>query len=202
MTNIVKNNSKGYGYNYASLADLVLHLEKNNKTMPRMRIGVEYDPNGKRFEFIEYLGKDGWERGATIVIPDGKGMNAAQLYASGVTYAKRVTLQLAEGLATTDDELVEDIDANGERKTAQTSGKAPKKKKEEVITPELAEQMKDVDEMRKQMFAELATAEQKRLIQERYTKAEIMKMLGRMNKTLDQLTLEEAKKMLEARSGK
>ena len=203
MTNIVKNNSKGYGYNYASLADLVLHLEKAGKSMPKMRINVEYDPNGKRYEFLEYQGKDGWERGATIVIPDGKGMNAAQLYASGITYAKRVTLQLAEGLATTDDELVEDIDDKGERKTAQTSGKAPKRKKaEEAITPELETQMADVAEMRKAMFAELATPEQKNNIQILYTKAEIMKMLGRLNKSLEQLTFEEAQKMIDARSTK
>lgn len=206
MSNIVQNNSKGYGYNYASLADLALHLEKNGKKIPQMRTAVEYTPDGRRFEFIEYLDEkqNAWTRGATIVIPDGKGMNAAQLYASGVTYARRVTLQLAESLATTDDSLVEDIDDKGERKTAQTAEKAPKRtKKQEVITPEVEKQMAEVAEMRKQMFAEdLATDEQKRLIKERYTSAEIMKMLGRMNKTIDQLTLSEAKKMLEARSGK
>ena len=206
MSNIVQNNSKGYGYNYASLADLALHLEKNGKKIPQMRTAVEYTPDGMRFEFIEYLDEkqNAWTRGATIVIPDGKGMNAAQLYASGVTYARRVTLQLAESLATTDDSLVEDIDDKGERKTAQTAEKAPKRtKKQEVITPEVEQQMAEVAEMRKQMFAEdLATDEQKRLIKERYTSAEIMKMLGRMNKTIDQLTLSEAKKMLEARSGK
>ena len=206
MNNIVQNNSKGYGYNYASLADLALHLEKNGKKIPQMRMAVEYTPDGKRFEFIEYLDEkqNTWTRGATIVIPDGKGMNAAQLYASGVTYARRVTLQLAESLATTDDSLVEDIDDKGERKTAQTAEKAPKRtKKQEVITSEVEKQMAEVAEMRKQMFAEdLATDEQKRLIKERYTSAEIMKMLGRMNKTIDQLTLTEAKKMLEARSGK
>lgn len=103
-----------------------------------------------------------------------------------------------EDLPEADDEVIE------EKKTAQTAEKAPKRtKKQEVITPELKQQMADVAEMRKQMFAEdLATDEQKRLIKERYTSAEIMKMLGRMNKTIDQLTLSEAKKMLEARSGK
>ena len=84
-----------------------------------------------------------------------------------------------------------------------TQTKAPRKKKaEEVITPELEQQMKDVEELRGMMFADRVTDEQKRLIQERYTKAEIMKMLGRLNKTLDQLTQDEAKKMLEARPSK
>lgn len=205
MSNIVQNNSKGYGYNYASLADLALHLEKNGKKIPQMRTAVEYTPDGRRFEFIEYFDEKqkAWTRGATIVIPDGKGMNAAQLYASGVTYARRVTLQLAESLATTDDSLVEDIDDKGERKTAQTAEKAPKRaKKQEVITPELEQQMTDVEEMRKMMFADRATDTQKQLIRERYSGAEIMKMLGRMKKTLDELTQDEAKKMLEARPGK
>lgn len=205
MTNIVQNNSKGYGYNYASLADLALHLEKNGKKIPQMRTAVEYTPDGRRFEFIEYLDEkqNAWTRGATIVIPDGKGMNAAQLYASGVTYARRVTLQLAESLATTDDSLVEDIDDKGERKTAQTAEKAPKRtKKQDVITPELEQQMTDVEKMRKMMFADRATDTQKHLIRERYSGAEIMKMLGRMKKTLDELTQDEAKKMLEARPGK
>lgn len=208
MTNIVQNNSKGYGYNYASLADLALHLEKNGKKIPQMRTAVEYTPDGRRFEFIEYLDEkqNAWTRGATIIIPDGKGMNAAQLYASGVTYARRVTLQLAESLATTDDLLVEDIDDKGERNTAQTAEKAPKRtKKQDVITPEYEQQKAEVEEMRKAVFAqteEKATDEQKRLIKERYTSAEIMKMLGRMNKTIDQLTLSEAKTMLEARPGK
>ena len=56
--------------------------------------------------------------------------------------------------------------------------------------------------MRKAMFAERATPEQKNNIQILYTKAEIMKMLGRLNKSLEQLTFEEAQKMIDARSTK
>lgn len=100
-----------------------------------------------------------------------------------------------EDLPEADDDAVID-----EKKTAQTAKKAPKRAKEEIITPELQEQMNDVAELRKQMYVELATPEQKRLILERYTTAEITKMLSRMGKTMDALTLDEAKKMLEARA--
>ena len=114
-------------------------------------------------------------------------------------------------VATGDDALIEDIDDKGERKTAQTAEKAPKKRARTlelrpedmgIITPELEQQMTDVAKMREMMFANRATDTQKQLIRERYSGAEIMKMLGRMKKTLDELTQDEAKKMLEARPGK
>lgn len=197
MNKVIKKNSKGYGYEYASLADLV----EQGCAMPHMKIEIE---DGKQFLWFYDESLKEWLRGAEIVIPEMAKANAAQRYGAALTYAFRYVTQMFNRVATGDDALIEDIDDKGERKTAQTAEKAPKRtKKQEVITPEVEKQMADVAEMRKQMFAEdLATDEQKRLIKERYTSAEIMKMLGRMNKTIDQLTLSEAKKMLEARSGK
>ena len=194
MNKIIKKNSKGYGYEYASLADLV----EQGCVMPKTKIELE---DGKQFLWFYDEQLKEWLRGAEIVIPEMKA-NKAQQYGAALTYAFRYVTQMFNRVATGDDALIEDVDDKGERKTAQTSGKAPRKKKEEVITPELEQQMADVEELRKVMFVDLATAEQKRLIQERYTQAEIMKMLGRMKKTLDELTLDEAKKMLEARPGK
>ena len=195
MNKIIKKNSKGYGYEYASLADLV----EQGCVMPKTKIELE---DGKQFLWFYDEQLKEWLRGAEIVIPEMKA-NKAQQYGAALTYAFRYVTQMFNRVATGDDALIEDVDDKGERKTAQTSGKAPRKRKaEEVITPELEQQMKDVAELRGMMFADRATDEQKRLIQERYTKAEIMKMLGRMNKSLEQLTLDEAKKMLEARPGK
>lgn len=197
MNKVIKKKSSGYGYEYASLADLV----EQGCAMPHMKIEIE---DGKQFLWFYDESLKEWLRGAEIVIPEMAKANAAQRYGAALTYAFRYVTQMFNRVATGDDALIDDIDDKGERKTAQTAEKAPKRtKKQEVITPEVEKQMAEVAEMRKQMFAEdLATDEQKRLIKERYTSAEIMKMLGRMNKTIDQLTLSEAKKMLEARSGK
>lgn len=197
MNKVIKKKSSGYGYEYASLADLV----EQGCAMPHMKIEIE---DGKQFLWFYDESLKEWLRGAEIVIPEMAKANAAQRYGAALTYAFRYVTQMFNRVATGDDALIEDIDDKGESKTAQTAEKAPKRtKKQDVITPELEQQMTDVAEMRKQMFAEdLATDEQKRLIKERYTSAEIMKMLGRMNKTIDQLTLTEAKKMLEARPGK
>lgn len=196
MGKVIKKNSKGYGYEYASLADLV----EQGCEMPHMKIELE---DGKQFVWFYDSELKEWLRGAELVIPEMAKANAAQRYGAALTYAFRYVTQMYNRVATGDDSLIEDVDANGERKTPQTAEKAPKRtKKQDVITPELEQQMAEVEDLRSVMFASLATDEQKRLIQERYTKAEIMKMLGRMNKTLDQLTLDEAKKMLEARPGK
>ena len=195
MNKIIKKNSKGYGYEYASLADLV----EQGCVMPKTKIELE---DGKQFLWFYDEQLKEWLRGAEIVIPEMKA-NKAQQYGAALTYAFRYVTQMFNRVATGDDALIEDVDDTGERKTAQTSGKAPKRKKaEEVITPELETQMADVAEMRKAMFAQLATPEQKNNIQILYTKAEIMKMLGRLNKSLEQLTFEEAQKMIDARSTK
>lgn len=195
MNKIIKKNSKGYGYEYASLADLV----EQGCVMPKTKIELE---DGKQFLWFYDEQLKEWLRGAEIVIPEMKA-NKAQQYGAALTYAFRYVTQMFNRVATGDDALIEDVDDKGERKTTQTSGKAPRKRKaEEVITPELETQMADVAEMRKAMFAQLATPEQKNNIQILYTKAEIMKMLGRLNKSLEQLTFEEAQKMIDARSTK
>ena len=99
MSKVVRNASKAYGYNYASLADLA----NNEIDIPKMRTVV--DEFG---EFVEYLDDDGiWQRGARVVVPEMKGMNAAQAYGSALTYARRHTVQLAKSVATTDDQNIE-----------------------------------------------------------------------------------------------
>lgn len=109
---IIKAASKGYNYNYASLADIA----KAGKTIPKMRI--KPTDNG---DYIEYLDSDGeWQIGAKIVIPEMAKSNEAQKYGAAVTYARRVTAQLALSLVCEDDDKVEthskdDEKANEER---------------------------------------------------------------------------------------
>lgn len=102
MNNIVKNSTQGYGYKYASLADIA----EQGYEIPLMKTGTE---NGK--EYVYWLRKNNdqeeWLRGAEIVIPQSKGMNDAQIYGSALTYARRYTVLMADMLATDDDVLVE-----------------------------------------------------------------------------------------------
>lgn len=96
---IIKNASTGYGYHYASLADFA----RQDVDIPVMRTVVN-----EFGEFVEYKDSDGeWQRGARVVQMDMKGMNAAQAYGSALTYARRYTVALANGIATDDDDEIE-----------------------------------------------------------------------------------------------
>lgn len=100
---IIKAASKGYNYNYASLADIA----KAGKKIPKMRV----KPTGDG-DYIEYLDDDGeWQIGAKIVIPEMTKSNEAQKYGAAVTYARRVTAQLALSLVCSDDDKIETHDA-------------------------------------------------------------------------------------------
>ena len=98
--NIVANDSKAYGYNYASLSDIV----KQGFTIPKMKTGTENER-----EYVYYYDTEikEWIRGAEIVIPEMKGSNQAQKYGSAITYARRYTCHLALQLACDDDKKVE-----------------------------------------------------------------------------------------------
>lgn len=99
MSEIVKNASAGHGYHYASLADFA----RQKVEIPKMRVLA--DEFG---EFIEYFDDNEWQRGARIVIPgENRAMNAAQAYGAALTYARRYTVALAQGVATDDDDAVE-----------------------------------------------------------------------------------------------
>lgn len=108
--NIVINKSTGFNYSYASLSDIA----EQGIEIPKMKTVTE-----EGHDYIAYWDADlsDWVRGAMVVIPEAKGMNEAQRYASAVTYARRVTVQLAKGLACRDDDAIEDTDENGDRKT-------------------------------------------------------------------------------------
>ena len=96
---IIKADSKGYGYSYASLSDIV----KAGIELPKMRLTAV---DGK--QFIEYLDGDDWQLGAQVITSfTNPGMNDCQAYGSALTYARRYTAQLALGLAVDDDKNVE-----------------------------------------------------------------------------------------------
>jgi len=96
---IVKSESKAYGYNYASLADIVNQGFK----LPMMETKVI---EGQTFMgWIDDKGE--WHQGAPLIVPEMKGMNAAQAMGSALTYARRYTAQMALGLACDDDAKLE-----------------------------------------------------------------------------------------------
>ena len=96
---IVKSESQAYGYNYASLADIVNQGFK----LPMMET--------KTIEGQIFMGwvddKGEWHQGAPLIVPEMKGMNAAQAMGSALTYARRYTAQMALGLACDDDAKLE-----------------------------------------------------------------------------------------------
>ena len=114
---IIKAASKGYNYNYASLADIA----KAGKTIPKMRI----KPTDKG-DYIEYLDSDGeWQLGAKIVIPEMTKSNEAQKYGAAVTYARRVTAQLALSLVCEDDDKVETHSKDDEKANEKRNASLP-----------------------------------------------------------------------------
>lgn len=103
-TNNIKKNARGYNYKYADLAQIHEYLEEQGKS---------YYQYVERIEGDDYIMtvkvEDGKElppmRGCRVVQArlDGK-TNPAQEQGSALTYARRYSLLMAYGLATTDDD--------------------------------------------------------------------------------------------------
>ena len=109
-TQLVAAASKGYNYNYTSLADLVIQ----NITLPPMRVATLTDGSGTPVivdgapvEYIEAKIGDEWIRGARIIVPKGKQTNATQDYGAALTYARRYTALTVLGLACESDKEIE-----------------------------------------------------------------------------------------------
>ena len=96
---IVKSESKAFNYNYASLADIVNQ---------GFKIPIMETRNIDGETFMGWLDENNnWHQGAPLVVPEMKGMNAAQAMGSALTYARRYTAQMALGLACDDDTKLE-----------------------------------------------------------------------------------------------
>lgn len=143
---VIKNNSKGYNYNYATMSD----AEKQGFKIPLMKTGTDKDTLK---DYVWYFDeeKNEWFRGAEVVIPDAKGMNKAQLYGSALSYARRYTMFMALCLTGDDDVEIENLDEEGNRKksTESKSGifdEDIKKPKAEVVDPEKDKLLEEIYE--------------------------------------------------------
>ena len=109
-TKLVAAASKGYNYNYTSLADLV----RQDIKLPPMRVATLVDGSGspvivdgQPIEYIEAKVGEEWIRGARIIVPKGKQTNATQDYGAALTYARRYTALTVLGIACDSDDKIE-----------------------------------------------------------------------------------------------
>lgn len=116
---IIGKNAQGYGYKYTDLAQIHKLLEEQGLSYQQY---VEPHDNGNDYIMTVLIDKDGLRsepvRGCKI--PDatlsGKS-NPAQEYGSAITYARRYSLLMAYGLATTDDDA-ESLTVKNKRKVS------------------------------------------------------------------------------------
>ena len=106
MSSILGKNSQGYGYKYTDLSAINAMLESIGEKYYQF---TETDDNGNDYIYTVKIGADGKEskpiRGARIVNATLSGKhNPAQEQGSALTYARRYSLLMAYGLATTDDD--------------------------------------------------------------------------------------------------
>lgn len=109
MTNRIKKNAKGYGYNYTDLAAVNQYIEELGEVYEQYTKTDEFDHN--EYVWTKRIDAETGEtiidlRGAKVVqatLSNGK-QNPAQAYGSSLTYARRYSLLMAYGLATTDDD--------------------------------------------------------------------------------------------------
>lgn len=148
----LKKNAKGYGYNYTDLAEINKYLESVNCDYIQ-RIAVE---NGTDYietkRCIEGEWETEWIRGSRVIQATLSGKNnPAQEQGSGLTYARRYSLLMAFGLATTDDDgqmmttyTISDALANALKERC-ISEKIPKERIQDILSNYGYEKFKDIE---------------------------------------------------------
>ena len=132
MSNTLFKNSQGYGYKYTDISEIHRWLEEND---------IEY------YQYIEPIDGNDYiytvpiingeeltpRRGCRVIVSTLNGKsNPAQEQGSGITYARRYSLLMAFGLATSDDDANSMTVPKVEGEEVQETPKEKKAKKEVI----------------------------------------------------------------------
>lgn len=116
----IGKDSKGYGYTYASLDNIV---EVITPLLKKHGLGFTQPLDGSSIKTIIFHAESGESIESTLDIPQGvelKGQNQFQVMGSAITYLRRYSLASVLGLVTD-----EDTDASGEQTSYKASTTAP-----------------------------------------------------------------------------
>lgn len=101
----LKKSVNGYNYKYTDLAQIHEYLESMGMRYIQSIERIDGDDYVMTKRFVDGNWEDFWIRGARVVQATLKGVNnPAQEQGSALTYARRYSVLMAFGLATTDDD--------------------------------------------------------------------------------------------------
>lgn len=152
----IGKDSKGYGYDYASLEHIV---EVATPVLKKHGLGFSQPLDGQSIKTIVFHIESGEAIESTLDIPQGvelKGMNEFQALGSGITYLRRYSLASILGLVTD-----EDSDASGEQTNKpvyKASADKPASEKQLNLIRVLAKKAGTPDEAIEARLAQITTA--------------------------------------------
>ena len=150
----IGKDSKGYGYTYASLDNIV---DVITPLLKKHGLGFTQPLDGNSIKTILFHAESGESIESTLDIPQGvelKGMNQFQVLGSAITYLRRYSLASVLGLVTD-----EDTDAAGEQ-TYKASTTAPASEKQLNLIRTLASKQGVPSDVIDARIAKIKTAAQ------------------------------------------